>query len=158
MVLTDFLLALVPLIPAFWLCLNLLDGNPMAVLQKYIQHLLRDHHHYGDRIVLDHDLALQSQLLAYISMAVAGYVITSRLVPGIQEYTLRKGIAGKDLGKRGTKEADNLMYVHNVIYLYIFGEICLSLSHVLFFFLFFYHFFLDRRRWALFPAPCFWYV
>jgi hypothetical protein len=112
MVSTDYVLASVPLIPALWLCLNLLDGNPIAVVKKYVQHLMHDHHHYGDRIFLDDDLALQSQLLAYLSMAVAGYVITSRLVPGIQEYTLRKGIAGRDLGKRGTKEADELMYVH----------------------------------------------
>jgi hypothetical protein len=44
-------------------------------------------------------------------MAFAGYLATARLVPHIQQYTLRKGIAGKDLGKRGTATADQSMYV-----------------------------------------------
>jgi UDP-N-acetylglucosamine--dolichyl-phosphate N-acetylglucosaminephosphotransferase len=44
--------------------------------------------------------------VAYVSLAIVGYVFTDRLVPHIKSYTLRKGIAGKDLGKRGTSIAD----------------------------------------------------
>ena len=46
------------------------------------------------------------QLVAYIVMSLFGYYLTSKLVPTIKEYTLRKNICGKDLGKRGTATAD----------------------------------------------------
>jgi len=46
------------------------------------------------------------QLLAYMTMAVIGYVATLKLVPNIQQYTLRKGICGKDLGKKGTPRSE----------------------------------------------------
>jgi hypothetical protein len=50
--------------------------------------------------------ALSSSILAYLVMGFFGYLATVRLVPHIQQYTLRKGIFGKDLGKRGTATAD----------------------------------------------------
>jgi hypothetical protein len=50
--------------------------------------------------------AASSSILAYLMMGFIGYVATVRLVPHIKQYTLRKGIFGKDLGKRGTATAD----------------------------------------------------
>lgn len=47
-----------------------------------------------------------SQLLAYVIVSIFGYWATDRLIPIIKSYTLRKGISGKDLGKRGTELAD----------------------------------------------------
>jgi hypothetical protein len=52
-----------------------------------------------------------AQLAAYLILAAAGYSVTRQLVPHIQQYTLRKGICGKDLGKRGTALADRPVYV-----------------------------------------------
>ena len=49
---------------------------------------------------------VESQLLAYVLVAMLGYVGTRKLVPKIKVYTLRRGISGKDLGKRGTSLAD----------------------------------------------------
>ena len=49
---------------------------------------------------------VSSQLLAYLVVAILGYLVTYRLVPSIKQYTLRKGISGKDLGKKGTKMED----------------------------------------------------
>jgi len=49
---------------------------------------------------------VSSQLVAYLAMGIFGFILTDRLVPKIKEYTLRKGICGKDLGKRGTDLAD----------------------------------------------------
>lgn len=46
------------------------------------------------------------ELMAYVLVAVGGFVATDRLIPNIQQYTLRKGISGKDLGKRGTALED----------------------------------------------------
>lgn len=42
-------------------------------------------------------------------MACIGYISTYKLIPKISNYTLRKGICGKDLGKRGTEIADKLV-------------------------------------------------
>jgi hypothetical protein len=50
--------------------------------------------------------AASSSILAYLMMGFVGYMATVRLVPHIKQYTLRKGIFGKDLGKRGTATAD----------------------------------------------------
>jgi len=50
--------------------------------------------------------SISSQLLAYVSMGIFGCISTDRLIPSIKEYTLRRGICGKDLGKRGTDLAD----------------------------------------------------
>jgi len=44
--------------------------------------------------------------MAYLAMGIFGFVLTNRLVPNIKHYTQRKGICGKDLGKRGTALAD----------------------------------------------------
>jgi len=48
-----------------------------------------------------------SRLLVYVLVSILGYLSTDRLIPKIKVYTLRKGIHGKDLGKRGTAIADD---------------------------------------------------
>jgi hypothetical protein len=61
----------------------------------------------------DSGLSVRSSRLvvAYILVALFGFVATNRLVPNIKNYTLRKGISGRDLGKLGTSVADKEMYV-----------------------------------------------
>lgn len=49
---------------------------------------------------------VSDSLWAYLAVAAFGYLATYTLVPHIQQYTLRKGISGKDLGKRGTPLAE----------------------------------------------------
>jgi hypothetical protein len=107
------LLALAPLSIPLVLCGGLL-GNPLATLQVWVErYLFRSDitTTAAERSLNDRRDAVSSQLLAYMIMAFAGYLATARLVPHIQQYTLRKGIAGKDLGKRGTATADQPMYV-----------------------------------------------
>jgi hypothetical protein len=55
--------------------------------------------------------SIGSQLIAYMGMAILGYFATAQMVPVIKQYTLRKGLSGKDMGKRGTSIADKEMYV-----------------------------------------------
>lgn len=50
-----------------------------------------------------------SQLLAHVCIAILGFLLTNQLIPHIQQYTLRRKICGKDLGKRGTATADQPM-------------------------------------------------
>ena len=90
----DFLFACLPLLPPCILLLQLI-GNPIAVVQQWIT---KEH--------LGPPPPVSSQLLAYLLVAILGFKVTDRLVPSIQQYTLRKGISGKDLGKKGTKMED----------------------------------------------------
>ena len=45
-------------------------------------------------------------LTFYIGMSMFGFYLSNHLIPNIKMYLLRKGISGKDLGKRGTSIAD----------------------------------------------------
>ena len=95
MVSRDVLLAAVPLSLPLWLCFRLLR-NPVSIVRGVIEQSkgnAGDHHN------------IDEQLIAYMFMAVLGYFATTKLVPQIKQYTLRKGICGKDLGKRGTATA-----------------------------------------------------
>ena len=92
------LLAILPLLPVAVLLVTQPD-NPVLALKKW------------ERDTADSDKTADSslvgvQLLAYVTLAVVGHVATDRLIPQIKQYTLRKGISGKDLGKRGTALAD----------------------------------------------------
>ena len=96
----DAYFAVIPVLPALVLLLRLLD-NPWNIVKRWVDGS-------GDS---GHP-SMGSQLLAYVTMAVLGYFVTARMVPTIKMYTLRKGISGKDLGKRGTSIADKEMYVN----------------------------------------------
>ena len=109
MVSTDQMLALVPLSLPLFLCIRLID-EPIPILRRWVERLFGNGSEGAD--VIARKDAFSSQLLAYLIMAALGYAATTRLVPNIQQYTLRKGIAGKDLGKRGTATADKPMCVH----------------------------------------------
>jgi hypothetical protein len=98
----DRLLALLPLIPPSCLLVPLL-ATPFPTAKRWIQHFL------GLR---EDELSVPpvgSQLLAYVLVALLGFAATNKLVPKIKQYTLRKGICGKDLGKRGTVTAGDEM-------------------------------------------------
>ena len=113
----DAWLALLPLLPPLVVLARLLD-NPIVTLQKWIKHL--SHHgvqvtDYSDlknnELLISDKPSIGAQLVAYVTMAVLGYIATSKMVPTIKHYTLRKGISGKDLGKKGTQMEDEQVYV-----------------------------------------------
>ena len=43
-----------------------------------------------------------AQLLLFMALGILGHIGTNRLIPSIQYYMLKRGISGKDLGKKGT--------------------------------------------------------
>jgi hypothetical protein len=97
------LVALLPLVPPSLLLAKLI-GNPLHVVHRWMTH-----DKIGGSIansVDDDPPPVSSQLLAYVIVALLGYAVTNRLVPNIKQYTLRKGISGKDLGKKGTPGED----------------------------------------------------
>jgi hypothetical protein len=112
------LLAVVPLSLPLYLCFRLLKNPLHIIIARWVEQISAGDDEEQQQLSsssngggLDRKDALQSQLLAYLIMAMLGFLATSRMVPNIQEYTLRKGIAGKDLGKRGTATADKPMCV-----------------------------------------------
>jgi hypothetical protein len=100
----DSRLTLVPLVPPLILLILLLD-NPIPIISRWIQHYFSDR----PRDSSPEAPPVGSQLLAYVTVACLGYLGTNRLVPHIKQYTLRKGISGRDLGKLGTSIADKDM-------------------------------------------------
>mmetsp|Transcript_27561 Transcript_27561/g.33464 ORF Transcript_27561/g.33464 Transcript_27561/m.33464 type:complete len:428 (-) Transcript_27561:580-1863(-) len=74
----DVILSLIPLVPPSVLLVQLLNDLPNMALH----------------------------MVKFVCMALLGFAATNNLVPKIKTYTLRKGIAGKDLGKRGTPLQD----------------------------------------------------
>lgn len=111
------ILASIPLLPASYILFQLLcENNPLITILSWIQIFIQ-HRFQGVLVFTSTDdgtpqeahqniLNESHQLLAYILIAVFGYWATDYLIPAIKSYTLRKGISGKDLGKRGTKLAD----------------------------------------------------
>jgi UDP-N-acetylglucosamine--dolichyl-phosphate N-acetylglucosaminephosphotransferase len=95
------LIAILPLLPPAWLLVQQLE-NSIPIALGWIDFVSRGRNEDMPREIP----AVGAQLLAYLTMAIFGYVATYRLVPHIKTYTLRKGICGKDLGKRGTSIAD----------------------------------------------------
>ena len=96
---TDARLALLPLLPPLVFLMMLLD-NPFETVKRWIGYFLSLETRSSDVP------SVGSQLLAYLTMAILGFFATSNMVPTIKEYTLRKGISGKDLGKKGTAIED----------------------------------------------------
>uniref|UniRef100_A0A7S1Y9I8 UDP-N-acetylglucosamine--dolichyl-phosphate N-acetylglucosaminephosphotransferase n=1 Tax=Grammatophora oceanica TaxID=210454 RepID=A0A7S1Y9I8_9STRA len=98
---TNPLFAIIPLIPSMVLMVPLLE-NPVLTVVRWVETVLNKSRDYTTD-----PPSVASQLLAYTFMGVVGFWATNRLIPHIKTYTLRKGISGKDLGKRGTKLEDN---------------------------------------------------
>jgi hypothetical protein len=105
----DRQLALLPLIPPAILLYLLLE-DPLSVLSKGKKGSSEDDRWYRS-IANRKSPPVGAQLYAYLVVSLMGYYATSRLIPGIKQYTLRKGISGKDLGKKGTATEDKDMYV-----------------------------------------------
>ena len=107
----DAVLSILPFLPAGFLLVDLLD-DPVPIVRSWLTYGLSgdwvgispEHSSIaGEEVVAP---PVGSQLLAYVIVAFLGYLATSSLVPKIKVYTLRKGICGKDLGKRGSSIAD----------------------------------------------------
>ena len=100
---TNMILAVIPLLFPLWYLIPLLD-HPVPILGRWLRILVHRLPEDAPKIP-----PVGSQLLAYVAVALLGYVATLKLIPNIKQYTLRKGICGKDLGKRGTSIADKDM-------------------------------------------------
>jgi hypothetical protein len=48
-----------------------------------------------------------AQLLVFLALGILGYAGTHRLIPNIKHYMLKRGICGKDLGRKGNKNEND---------------------------------------------------
>ena len=89
------ILAIIPLLPPLYILIQLI---------------------YSDLIIISGDSKTKSstessrsssvgasELGVFLALGILGHVVTHRLIPNIQHYMLKRGISGKDLGKKGTK-------------------------------------------------------
>lgn len=60
-----------------WLLLNLMDRNPLGVIGRWIQQ-------FAQPLTNPSVPPVESQLLAYVGVALFGFFITNRLIPNIQ--------------------------------------------------------------------------
>ena len=104
-------LCMIPLIPSGYLLSKLLLRHDiLGGILVWIRRFVLQHYTVGYDESLEATVpTVGLQLLAYLIVAALGYWATDRLIPIIKVYTLRKGISGKDLGKRGTPLADRDM-------------------------------------------------
>eukprot|EP00934_Nitzschia_sp_Nitz4_P008664 Nitzschia sp. Nitz4//scaffold178_size73299//26550//28077//NITZ4_005700-RA/size73299-processed-gene-0.29-mRNA-1//-1//CDS//3329539125//8654//frame0 len=93
--LSNYILAAVPLLTPTWYLGELLS-DPIRGMKIL----------FNKPPAFEGDSTVGPQLLAYVLVACWGFLATNQLIPTIQQYTLRKGIFGKDLGKRGTPLAE----------------------------------------------------
>jgi hypothetical protein len=106
--LKDRQLAILPLIPPGALLYLLLE-DPLSVLSKDQRRSSPDDRWYRSNASKKAP-PVGAQLYAYLLVSLMGYYATSKLIPHIKQYTLKKGISGKDLGKKGTATEDKDMY------------------------------------------------
>lgn len=103
---SDRILAFIPISVPLLLSLYII-GNPIStILTTFKSSTSTSSSSFVTDILSTSKSHITIQLIAYLCVGIIGYYTTSKLVPNIKQYTLRKGICGKDLGKRGTPTAD----------------------------------------------------
>jgi UDP-N-acetylglucosamine--dolichyl-phosphate N-acetylglucosaminephosphotransferase len=92
--------AILPLLPSLWIICRL-------VSKDLIDRIKDSNVSQNDTVVIAKTTTASSrvgaQLLLFIALGIMGHIGTNRLIPKIQYYMLKRGISGKDLGKKGTK-------------------------------------------------------
>ncbi len=65
--------------------------------------------HAGTPTTATTTTSVGAQLLLFLALGVLGHVGTHRLIPNIKRYMLKRGICGKDFGKKGTERENDDM-------------------------------------------------
>lgn len=88
-------LCLLPLLPSLWILIHILsiDFAPIYTSRKASSNV-------------DVTTSTGAQLLLFTVLGMLGYLMTNRLVPNIKCYMIKRGICGKDLGKKGSQNED----------------------------------------------------
>lgn len=90
-------LCLLPLLPSLWVLLHVISANFASYSYS---------HSDMNTSVLT---STGAQLLLFTVLGVLGYLVTNHLIPSLKCYMIRRGICGKDLGKKGNQNEDVIM-------------------------------------------------
>lgn len=98
-------LAILPLLPPLHVLYQLLSNEDIfgTILAKLINDKSSVRSSSSIVVVADN---VGVQLLLFLILGILGHFGTYRLIPGIRYYMLKRGICGKDYGKKGTKHED----------------------------------------------------
>lgn len=97
-------LSILPMLPPLWVLFQLLYSNDVGRLKR----VDIDATNFVDGGSLT-ATSVGGQLLVFLALGVIGHLGTHRLIPSIQYYMLKRGICGKDLGKKGTQSENDDM-------------------------------------------------
>eukprot|EP00986_Skeletonema_menzelii_P005387 scaffold1946_cov197-Skeletonema_menzelii.AAC.3 len=92
-------LVALPLLPSLWIICRLISKDLESIQDSNI----------SDDNSTPTTSTVGAQLLLFIALGIMGHIGTNKLIPSIKYYMLKRGISGKDLGKKGTpKENDDI--------------------------------------------------
>ena len=92
-------LVALPLLPSLWIICRLISKDLEIIQDSNI----------SDDNSTPTTSTVGAQLLLFIALGIMGHIGTNKLIPSIKYYMLKRGISGKDLGKKGTpKENDDI--------------------------------------------------
>ena len=95
MLVSPLILSIIPLLPPIYILYQILSNDFNRIART-----------------TDSDSSSSSagaQLVLFLALGILGHVGTYKLIPNIKYYMLKRGICGKDLGKKGTKSEDDDM-------------------------------------------------
>ncbi|KAL9180996.1 hypothetical protein ACHAXT_009801 [Thalassiosira profunda] len=93
-------LAALPLLPPLWVLSQLLSNDLDG---RSNDGDTRRAHSINDAS----SSSVGAQLLLFLALGALGHIATHRLIPSIKFYMSKRGICGKDLGKKGTEREDD---------------------------------------------------
>lgn len=89
-------LCTLPLFPSLWVLFRLLSADVAAVSIS----------HSSTPLEAPLTTSTGVQLLLFTTLGLLGYLMTNHLIPSIRHYMIKRGICGKDLGKKGSQNED----------------------------------------------------
>ena len=79
----DYLLVAIPMLLPTWYLVQLMDENPFALLRRWVEQGVRSLARKGP-LAQPSVPPVGSQLLAYVGVAIFGFLLTNHLIPNIQ--------------------------------------------------------------------------
>ena len=83
----DYVLAAIPMLLPTWYLLELMDQNPLAVIGRWVEQGVRSLLSQQKEPLEQPSVPpVGSQLLAYMGVAIFGFIVTNHLIPNIQVW------------------------------------------------------------------------
>lgn len=96
MVSSNYALAVVPMLLPAWYLVNLIDRNPLPVIGRWMEQFIRALTRKEASTAEPSVPPVGSQLLAYVGVAVFGFLVTNHLIPNIQVRKKASGANSKE--------------------------------------------------------------